>query len=261
MTSNMDRITIAASAAICGTVLIAVVVFIAASKSRAKKLRTLHNAVASGHPNKSGIPVGTLPANCYAGPNAAQMSSLAALNAFNSHKDWDQGSVYSNRSLNPSRMYRMADSRQGLNEDLHSNISNFSAKPPKMRSVADGQSQNSFSNNSMRYLGGNNAYATDLVNSRPELRQSRQSLAVSERMSHISYPGSGRTNTSRNKPRQRSRTRDGTQNRPPSRYSHTGSHHTLNNYCGGDTSDNWTDHDMDIYMTRNPTARNGLVPL
>ncbi|XP_060857640.1 leucine-rich repeat and fibronectin type III domain-containing protein 1-like protein [Metopolophium dirhodum] len=261
MTSNMDRITIAASAAICGTVLIAVVVFIAASKRRAKKLQTLHNSVASCHPNKSGIPVGTLPASCYAGPNAAQMSSLAALNAFNSHKDWDQGSVYSNRSLNPSRMYRVADSRQGLNEDLHSNISNFSAKPPKMRSVADGQSQNSFSNNSMRYLGGNNAYASDLVNSRPELRQSRQSLAVSERMSHISYPGSGRTNTSRNKPRQRSRTREGTQNRPPSRYSHTGSHHTLNNYCGGDTSDNWTDHDMDIYMTRNPTARNGLVPL
>lgn len=93
-----------------------------------------------------------------------------------------------------------------------------------------------------------------------ELRQSRQSLAVSERMSHISYPGSARTNTSRNKPRQRSRTRESTQNRPPSRYSHSGSHHNLNNYCG-DTSDNWTDHDMDIYMTRNPTARNGLVPL
>lgn len=35
-----------------------------------------------------------------------------------------------------------------------------------MRSMADGQSQNSFSN-SMRYLGGNNAYASDLVNSRP----------------------------------------------------------------------------------------------
>lgn len=55
----------------------------------------------------------------------------------------------------------------GCNEDLHSNISNFSSKPPKMRSVADGQSQNSFSNNSMRYLGGTNAYASDLVNSRP----------------------------------------------------------------------------------------------
>lgn len=119
MTSNMDRITIAASAAICGTVLIAVVVFIAASKRRAKKLRTLHASVASCHPSKAGLPaVGTLPVSCYAGgglTSPAQMSSLAALNAFNGggHKDWDQGSVYSNRSLNPSRMYRVADTRQG----------------------------------------------------------------------------------------------------------------------------------------------------
>lgn len=43
-------------------------------------------------------------------------------------------------------------------------------------------------------------------------------------------------------------------------YSTAGSTHTLNNYC--DTSDNWTDHDMDIYMARNATARNGgMVPL
>lgn len=112
-TSNMDRITIAASAAICGTVLIAVVVFIAASKRRAKRLQNLHNSFASCHPNKTGggvPPIGTLPANC---PNPNQMSSLAALNAFNGHKDWDQGSVYSNRSLNHGRMYRVADTRQG----------------------------------------------------------------------------------------------------------------------------------------------------
>lgn len=113
MTSNMDRITIAASAAICGTVLIAVVVFIAASKRRARKLQALHNSVTACHPSKSGMPIGTLPVNCYSGPNPNQMSSLAALNAFNGHKDWDQGSVYSNRSLNPARMYRVADSRQG----------------------------------------------------------------------------------------------------------------------------------------------------
>lgn len=48
---------------------------------------------------------------------------------------------------------------------------------------------------------------------------------------------------------------------PPHSYSTAGSTHTLNNYC--DTSDNWTDHDMDIYMARNPTTRNGggMVPL
>lgn len=44
-------------------------------------------------------------------------------------------------------------------------------------------------------------------------------------------------------------------------FSQHGSTHNLNNnYC--DTSDNWTDHDMDIYMARNSTARNnGMGPI
>lgn len=42
------------------------------------------------------------------------------------------------------------------------------------------------------------------------------------------------------------------------RFSTSGSTHNLNCY---DTSDNWTDNDMEIYMTRNATARSGLVPL
>lgn len=98
-----------------------------------------------------------------------------------------------------------------------------------------------------------------------ELRQSRQSLAVSERMSRVSYPTAatngihaGVVGTTQNQ-RRRSRTKEAS-GRPGSRYSTAGSTHTLN-YCG-DTSDNWTDHDMDIYMARNPTTRGGsLVPL
>lgn len=42
-TNHMDKITIAASAAICGTVLIAVIIFIAASRRRSRKLDTLQN--------------------------------------------------------------------------------------------------------------------------------------------------------------------------------------------------------------------------
>jgi hypothetical protein len=45
---------------------------------------------------------------------------------------------------------------------------------------------------------------------------------------------------------------------PNNRFSTSGSTHNLNCY---DTSDNWTDNDMEIYMTRNATARTGLVPL
>lgn len=89
-----------------------------------------------------------------------------------------------------------------------------------------------------------------------ELRQSRQSLAVSERMSRVSYPGTHTHQRPRQRSRSRSRDHTGTAlPRPGSRYSTAGS---LNNYG---EHDNWTDHDMDIYMARNPTTRGGLVPL
>ncbi|KAE8739794.1 hypothetical protein FOCC_FOCC014719 [Frankliniella occidentalis] len=286
--SNMDKITIAASAAICGTVVIAVIVFVAASRRRTRKLHTLQQ-----HGSKNGIPAGGsvgglglggglgLPVGC-CGPTpspAGPLSSLATLSAFTNHKDWDQVSVYSNRSMGRApRMYHVE--RQGsINagcaaDDVRTHASHFPSKP-KTRSIADGQSQHSFSNHSGRYLSGN-SFAPGLVNSPQELRHSRQSLAVSDRMSRVSYPASHATHhqpsvASSRRQRPRSRTRESTTNqslahshapsmtRPGSRYSAAGSTHTLNNYC--DTSDNWTDHDMDIYMARNPTTRTGLVPL
>ncbi|XP_065358581.1 uncharacterized protein haf isoform X2 [Calliphora vicina] len=161
-TSNMDKITIAASAAICGTIIVAVIVFIAASR-RSRKLQTSQQ--------KSPLPIGGLPVNC-CGPagSPGPLGSIATLSAFNNHKEWDQVSAYSGRSIPRPRIYPMDNQ-----DDMRSH---FSGMPGKLA-----------------------------------------------------------------KPR----------------YSTAGSTHTLNNYC--DTSDNWTDHDMDIYMARNPTTRNGLVPL
>ncbi|XP_021701818.1 leucine-rich repeat and fibronectin type-III domain-containing protein 3 isoform X2 [Aedes aegypti] len=270
--SNMDKITIAASAAICGTIFVAVIVFIAASRRRSKQLQSLSQ-------QKSALPIAGLPVNC-CGPTPSPngpLGSLATLSAFNSHKDWDQVSAYSGRSIPRPRIYPMEN--QAIPDDLRSHVSHFSAvggKVGKARSIADGQSHHSYSNHSQRgYLGS--AFPSNLVNSRPELRQSRQSLAAaSERMSRASYAGSIvhggpahsiASSTRRTRPRSRSREQlNGThvhthQHRPGSRYSTAGSTHTLNNYC--DTSDNWTDHDMDIYMARNPTTRNGggMVPL
>ncbi|XP_065081077.1 leucine-rich repeat and fibronectin type-III domain-containing protein 3 [Ochlerotatus camptorhynchus] len=274
--SNMDKITIAASAAICGTIFVAVIVFIAASRRRSKQLQSLSQ-------QKSAMPIAGLPVNC-CGPTPSPngpLGSLATLSAFNSHKDWDQVSAYSGRSIPRPRIYPMEN--QAIPDDLRSHVSHFSAvggKVGKARSIADGQSHHSYSNHSQRgYLGS--AFPSNLVNSRPdlasaELRQSRQSLAAaSERMSRASYAGSIvhggpahsiASSTRRTRPRSRSRDQlNGAhvhthQHRPGSRYSTAGSTHTLNNYC--DTSDNWTDHDMDIYMARNPTARNGgMVPL
>ncbi|XP_038211242.1 leucine-rich repeats and immunoglobulin-like domains protein 2 isoform X2 [Zerene cesonia] len=164
--TNMDKITIAASAAICGTIVVAVLIFAAASRRRSRTIHRLHTQPPEKLPNPCcGGLTGTPSPN---GP----LSSLTTLGAFG----------------------------------------------------------------------------------KQHLRQSRQSLgAASERASRLSLSGAAGgvtsgTAGSRRRPRSRSR--------PASRYS-VGSIGL--GYC--DTSDNWTDHDMDIYMARNPTTRGGLVPL
>ncbi|XP_049800914.1 TLR4 interactor with leucine rich repeats [Schistocerca nitens] len=259
---NMDKITIAASAAICATVVVALVVFVAASRRRSRQLRTLHGGKAAGRPASPHPPLSSL---------AALASPAAAPPGFG-HKEWDQASVYSGRSIPRPRAYHL--DRQGsltagcATDEVRSHASHFSTgKGGKSRSVADGQSQHSFSNHSAsRYPLAPAAYSSGLVSSRPELRQSRQSLAAtamtSDRASGAHMHGHSHAHAHRgqaSRPRTRSRDRSGvvTSSRPGSRY---GSTHTLSNYCA-DPSDNWTDHDMDIYMARNPTTRGGLVPL
>ncbi|CAG9771708.1 unnamed protein product [Ceutorhynchus assimilis] len=254
--SNMDKITIAASAAICGTIVVAVIVFIAASRRRSRKLHELHQQKINSI--KHGIPIAGLPVNCCTLPQSPgePLSSLANLSAYNNSKDWDQVSAYSAHSQRP-RMYTV-EQPPSLDE-----LRNHFSKASKARSVADGQSQNSFSNHSGRYLTAN-AFPNNLLASRQDLRQSRQSLAMqSERMStrmpaphHAPPAHSIASSTRRSRPRSRSRDH----HRPSSRYSTAGSTHTLNNYCEN-SDNNWTDHDMEIYMARNPTTRNGLVPL
>ena len=63
---------------------------------------------------------------------------------------------------------------------------------------------------------------------------------------HLSRAASTRSRHARSKSRDRA----------SSRLSHAGSSHSLTGY----DTDGWTDHDMDIYMARNPT-RGGLVHL
>ncbi|XP_049951168.1 leucine-rich repeat and fibronectin type III domain-containing protein 1 [Schistocerca serialis cubense] len=262
---NMDKITIAASAAICATVVVALVVFVAASRRRSRQLRTLHGGKAAGRPASPQLPHPPL-------SSLAALASPAAAPPVFGHKEWDQGSVYSGRSIPRPRAYHL--DRQGsltagcATDEVRSHASHFSTgKGGKSRSVADGQSQHSFSNHSAsRYPLAPAAYSSGLVSSRPELRQSRQSLAAtamtSDRASGAHMHGHSHAHAHRgqaSRPRTRSRDRSGvvTSSRPGSRY---GSTHTLSNYCA-DPSDNWTDHDMDIYMARNPTTRGGLVPL
>lgn len=84
--SNMDKITIAASAAICGTIVVAVIVFVAASRRRSRKLHEIHQQKMG---MKHGIPIAGLPVNCCTSLQTSPgepLSSLATLNAFNNNK-------------------------------------------------------------------------------------------------------------------------------------------------------------------------------
>lgn len=87
-TSNMDKITIAASAAICGTIVVAVIIFVAASRRRSRKMHELHQQKLDV---KHGLPIAGLPVNCCGGLGPAPspggpLSSLATLSAFNNNK-------------------------------------------------------------------------------------------------------------------------------------------------------------------------------
>ncbi|CAL7949250.1 unnamed protein product [Xylocopa violacea] len=263
-TSNMDKITIAASAAICATIVVAVIIFIVANRRRARKLHTLHSI----DQTKMGGPITGLPVNCCSnvGPTPSPggpLSSMATLSAYNAQKEWDQVSAYSNRSIPRPRIFPIdrqgSITRGSCIDDVRSQAGHYSGKV-STRSVVDGQSQHSFSNTSTRYFG-NNTLASNLANTRSELRQSRQSLAAaSDRMSRTNFSPShmpSHSSSRRQRPRSCNRTLEQNPPRPGSRYSIADSTHTLNNY----EENNWTDHDMDIYMARNPTTRTGLMPL
>ena len=107
--SHMDKIIIAASAAICGTVVLAVVIFICCNRKRSlksEKLR-LSNVLAAGGVAGPGMVsgcagngIGTATTSLAGSQGQGPMTSLGA-----NGKDWDQLSMYSSRSIPRARMY------------------------------------------------------------------------------------------------------------------------------------------------------------
>ena len=85
--AHMDRIIIIASACICSTVIVAVIVFICCNQKRRRP--GLKDQLSSGHLTP--------------GP------PLASLGTLSTHKEWDQLSMYSQRSIPRARMYHMTD--------------------------------------------------------------------------------------------------------------------------------------------------------
>ncbi|KAG8231943.1 hypothetical protein J437_LFUL011412 [Ladona fulva] len=314
---HMDKITIAASAAICGTVVLAVVVFVATS--RKKKSRVSEAEVnekkaalaAAGlgpgmgmigphqmmHPHL--VPMHAIHPVAYSQKGTINRSTLYGVGAPTSQaptmmldqmpppmstgmgagiaSDWEQGSVYSGRSIPRPQVYPEQMTSAGPMTRSHASrlsgkgidgIGNSRAtNAGGSRSMADGQSQRSYSGIS------NNNYLSGARHplARPSgLRMSQHSLTnislASERMSGrasgTGYPHSYDIGANTCQHQQRARKNQGGNNRGGGgnntaksrrRYGQGGS--------GGGydtTSDNnWTDHDLDIYVARNPTRASG----
>ncbi|KAJ8680942.1 hypothetical protein QAD02_016729 [Eretmocerus hayati] len=258
--SNMDRITIAASATICLTIIAVALILLLASRRRrrtsSRKMHTLHH-----EPSK--LPIAGLPVNCCSSlvgptpsPNGPMNGNQPALSAYSVQKEWDQLSAYSTRSIPRPRIFPVE--RQGSVTRASCLDDGGGGGHGGPASLGPGTHMRGH-----YFPGASLGSSFAGLASRADLRHSRQSLAAaSERLG--GRPGFGSTvqmapqaasNGRRQRPR--SRNRDPGLPRPGSRYSLAESTHTLNNY----EESNWTDHDMDIYMARNPTTRGGLVPL
>ncbi|XP_037068590.1 uncharacterized protein LOC119089889, partial [Pollicipes pollicipes] len=222
--THMDTFVIAASAAICGTIIIAVVVFVCCNRRRAADRK---------QPLPSVLPATPAP-------------PLASMGTLRGAKDWDQLSMYSHRSIPRARMYHM-DSKGGAGRDafLADEVRSQASRASwRRRSLADGQSLRSYSAMSGHFPAhsGGGAGGPGLALPRPGSASSSRSLWQDALLSDLCGP-------QHDIPLRRpSASRD----RSASRLS---SHFT-------DDTDGWTDHDMDIYMAANATARgSSLVQL
>ncbi|XP_057372454.1 uncharacterized protein LOC130693341 isoform X1 [Daphnia carinata] len=164
--SHMDKIIIAASAAICGTVVVAVVIFICCNRKRSlksEKLR-LNNVLAAGangaHHNGISTTATSLAGSQVQSP-LASMGSMGMGQLGGNGKDWDQLSMYSSRSIPRARMYHsdrpgsvMGSVNGGfIADDARSHVSGYSVNKSgnggvnllRSRSLIDGPTQRSVS--------------------------------------------------------------------------------------------------------------------
>ncbi|OXA63397.1 Carboxypeptidase N subunit 2 [Folsomia candida] len=257
--NHMDKITIGASAAICVTVLIAVLIFIGITRRAKSKQR----------PPSTSTLLAKLPPTSFMtptpGPNMVQTSG----GAYGMAKDWDAMSVVSTKSIPRARMYH--GSMDGL---ANPSMKTATLNPHFTRGGPDGLSttHRSFSaahhhhhsnnighhnhgyHHQHRQVGNVHTHgsAASAVNNylNNQNRLLRTSLG-----SRASYDALNKLATIRHSHHQFEHNR----RKRSSRLNQSESLNTLNGY---ETPDNWTDHDHDheFYVARNHT-RHDLVQL
>lgn len=101
----MDKIIIAASAAICGTVVVAVVIFICCNRKRSTKSEKLRLSNVLAATSAGGTVVHHNGGLSTTATSLAGSQVQSPLVGGNGGKDWDQLSMYSSRSIPRARMY------------------------------------------------------------------------------------------------------------------------------------------------------------
>ncbi|CAG7718552.1 unnamed protein product [Allacma fusca] len=255
--NNMDKITIGASAAICATVILAVFIFILITR-RSKNRRPSSGLI-------SKVPPGSMLSQSPGPPALITPGSLSLI------KEWDQLSAISARSIPRARVYHgnsiMESTGNISNGHSHGHGTSRSVVLPvqSQRSIPDGHSthrsylsaHHAHHNHSMHSYGHNTGHSTTsaavnnyLNNQSRLLRASLGSRSSQDALNKQLGPS---THVHRHFEQNQKRRRPGV----AGRLSQSDSLNTLSGY---ETPDNWTDHDMDVYVARNAT-RHDLVQL
>lgn len=249
LTTHIDTFVIAASAAICTTIILAVVIFVCCNRRRQQRSQDLPTILS------------TTP-----GP------PLASMGALRGEKEWDQLSMYSQRSIPRARMYHMDKGLCG--DDFRSQLTRASTRRRSMIEPAPPRSYSALSVAHLPALASSHALAL----SRQDIRASRASLVPAaleggvmassllghHHLHHRCHENSELENDLLHSHQQAAAERGRRSSRRPSRANSRAHHYGANDDEDDDAeeTDGWTDHDMDIYMTTNATAgHNNLVQL
>ena len=189
---------------------------------------------------------------------------MVTAGSLNLMKEWDQLSAISARSIPRARVYHGNPMMEGNMASTHGtsrSLGTSAHQQQQQRSIPDGHSthrsylsaHHAHHNHSMHSYGHGHANGTvnNYLNNQSRLLRASMGSRSSQDALNKQLGPSGHVH--RHFEQNQKRRRPGVQGR-------LSQSESLNTLSGYETPDNWTDHDMDVYVARNAT-RHDLVQL